>query len=269
MEKHCQVCKCVEKKDLQICTGCKKLSCRFCLPIESALKLCIKCMKNLIREEIMNENKEKLKKLECELVSLQDSAQKYQVEIESLTDKCVEIENHAKALEISHIEKIDNIEKSLEKVKENQISYTVVDNLELALENCKKSERNNRKKFEEVKELVNCELCLINSIKEQIELSQSRVYELKSQDSCNVNYEFLRSMSCHKCLVHIKIRFKEKLANAFNANESVMKSLLNHNYVSTNNDTSVLNTGNSVYSRGLVNPSYRAQGNEKCVCCIY
>jgi hypothetical protein len=60
----------LKKENSQNAKKCEKFACKFCIPSVLVEKICVMCVRNSIREEIITENLEKCKNLEETLSEL-------------------------------------------------------------------------------------------------------------------------------------------------------------------------------------------------------
>lgn len=224
MNRQCQVCFTTEKIKLLACHKCFKQVCKFCLPTPD--QSCVSCIRSQIREELISESLSRKKALNQELVDLMDNTQNTQLELELLNDKFFHLENFLKSTSLSHLEKINNIEKSIETAKKDVVPYSTIDNLELVVDGIKKSEKEKKKKLLDLTDLVEAEEKNLQSLKKLEKLSQDRINELRILSNNCVPYEDIRSMVCESCSKAVKKRFKELIMNGNVGNESIMKSVI-------------------------------------------
>lgn len=226
MSKQCQVCLSPEKQKLLVCQNCFKQVCKFCKPTPD--QLCVSCIRSQIREELITESLSRKKALNQEILDLMDSTQHIQLELELLSDKFSYLENFLRSSNLSHLEKVNNIEKSIESAKKDIIPYSTIDNLELVVEGIKKSEKEKKKKFLELVDLVEAEENNFESLKKLEKLSQDRINELRTLSNNCVPYEDIRGMVCESCSKAVKKRFKELILSGNSGNESIMKSIVSY-----------------------------------------
>ena len=222
----CNICFSSEKGKLVPCTHCKKNACKYCIPMDLGKRVCVMCVRAEIRDQLIAENLEKCKALEKELSSLRDSAQHYQLEIEKYNDLDFSLDKRTRASEISHLEKISNLQASIEKARQNMIPYSTIDNLEKALDDAKTGEKLNKSKHQELLNLIEEEEAGYQTLLGDENIHQSRIGELKSASANRVPYSTIR-WACSDCLRTVKLRFAELIKAGNPDNDSILQSVIN------------------------------------------
>ena len=264
-----EVCFNIEKGKLIHCSICKILACKYCIPPDLGKRICVLCVRENIREELINENREKCKNLEQEITDLRDSAQHHQLEIESINDSLVKLENYMRASEISHLEKINNLQINLSKAKQNLIPYTFIDNLEKALDDMKNNEKINKIKYQQLCDCLENEGNEILSLKNLESMSEQRMIEIKANSANSVPYEEIRDFTCSNCLRKIKIKFKSQIIDG--NTDSIIKSVMEVEK-QQNEEKNENPRPKSLYSisskKSIYNRHKRRSSTENCGCIV-
>jgi DNA repair exonuclease SbcCD ATPase subunit len=225
-QERCDLCSKPDKIKLVACKRCEKNCCKHCIYIDINHQICGNCSKADIREQIINEKLSKCRSIEEELNAIRDKSQTYQFQIENLTDKCSKIENDLKSSEISHLEKINNLQINIQKAKTDIIPYSTIENLEKALQDYKKSEKRNKNKYEELRSALEIEQNEHKSLKDLEKILTKRIKEIQDSSLNTVPYDDLRIKFCSTCLKKIKIKFKDDIMAGHKDRDSVINSLL-------------------------------------------
>lgn len=268
MSKECQLCFTSQKKKLNSCQHCSKMVCNTCMPEKSQDSKCYTCIREEIRESILSDHLAKKSKLEKELEDLMDSAQHTQLEIELLEDKYLHLENFKRSCEITHEEKLNNLQLSINKTRREWISMSTIENLETLVENSKKTERKKRSELHELQDNVESEKLKIDSDRELERMTQNRINELKSLNANNVPYEELRCFICEKCSKAVKTRFKELLISGHIGNKSVIESVVSIESTQLPR-VSTLRTRVNVSKISSASLNQNRHQSENCVCDIF
>jgi len=267
MSKQCQVCFATEKQKLLTCHKCFKQICKFCKPTPD--QSCVSCIRSQIREELISESLSRKKALNQDLLDLMDNTQNTQLELELLNDKFSNLENFLKSSSLSHLEKVNNLEKSIEAAKKDVVPYSTIDNLELVVEGIRKSEKEKKKNFLNLTDLVEAEEKNLQSLRKLEKLSQDRINELRILSTNCVPYEDIRGMVCESCSKAVKKRFKELIMSGNVGNESIIKSVISFNTAESVKSASV---GSSKASEMRVRNgrSVKKQPvNDGCACLVW
>ena len=222
----CNFCHSSEKGKLLSCINCNKNACKSCIPQDLERRICVVCVRAEIRDQLIEENIERCQALEQVIGSLRDSAQNYQLEIERFNDVQFSIEKRTRASEISHLERINNLQASIQKAKINIIPYSTIDNLEKAVEDAKAGENMNNSKYQEILNTIETKEIEYQTLLGEEKIHQSRIGELKSASANRVPYCTIRS-ACPECLHAIKVRFGELIKAGNSNSDSILQSVIN------------------------------------------
>ena len=223
----CEICFSFEKGKRLNCINCKILACPYCIPSDLEERICILCLREKIKEELIEENREKCKNLKNEVISLQVSAQNHQIEIELLVDAIVKNENLLKSSEISHLERVSNLQINIERTKRNLVPYSHIENLEKAFEDVKNNEKIYKNRYKQICDNIENEQNEIESLHNLEIMLEQRIFEIKHNLIDKINYEEdLRHAACQNCLRRIKIKFGDQIKDGKKENDSIFQSVM-------------------------------------------
>ena len=165
------------------------------------------------------------------------------------------------------MEKINNLQISIEKAKQEIVPYSIIDNLETVVENVRKSEKQKKRKFEEILDAVEAEkieLCSQNVLEK---ISQERINELRNLCSNCVSYESLRGKVCEKCEREIKKKYRDAIIAGTLGNDSILKSVIRveKDEIQKKNES---RNKVSIFSNKTNGVSELGNDRDKCACVV-
>ena len=218
----CDICTSPEKGKFTKCQKCEKFACKFCIPSVLVEKICVMCVRNSIREEIITENLEKCKNLEETLSELKKIAKYTQLGIEALDDTHFKLENSLKTSEISHLERLNNLQLTINKTKESLIPYTYIENLEKSIEDLKKNQKISQLNYKDLTDEIITEKLEQNSLLELEKILTAQINDLMTQSSTTVPYSSLRLSVCENCSKKIKTKFGDQIKADNRENKTIL-----------------------------------------------
>lgn len=222
----CQICYVLQKGKLNACPHCKKLLCKLCFPISSYDSKCSACIRSDLREEILSESIGQISILKREYNNLMDSSKATQLSLETLDDKCEELENSLLVREITHCEKIRYLDAKIDKVRRQSNRFSTIENLETLAQLTKTAQKRKAIKYQELLSSLQNVQNAFETEREKEKMALNTIADMSSLSSKCIPYTDLRDFICEKCMKNVRGKFREVLINGHIGRKSLMKSIL-------------------------------------------